>query len=327
MPPEDTNSLNSSASVRLQKLSYVPAHKELEFALKQARKTTSAVIELPWKTPSSLATFVLKVSFDELTDDARWVLHKGETLDAAVLWSFDSDDTTLIESLIVAECGAYQGEVGASPSESGAYQFGIAGDGAGAGSDDLNLMAPAVSSRNLPPPAQLSVDLVTSFRDKLKDEKMGCFSADSFLFFLFNEFERYKNLGQPMAIIVFDLKANYGDGNLKPLPERALAEAFRRFEQVLRSVDVLGLFLENGFAILLPGASANQSVDCAKVLERSLAQGPLQPGLDVSNVQFSAGAASIPDTCNDLAVLVAAAQEALRQSLEARTSLVLFPSS
>ena len=98
------NIQNTTATIKLQKLDHVPNGQDLQLALGQARNTPAAVIELPWKTPSSPATYVLKVSSEEGAEETNWVLHKGETLDAAVLWSFDSDDISLIESLIVAEC-------------------------------------------------------------------------------------------------------------------------------------------------------------------------------------------------------------------------------
>ncbi|MGD9683644.1 MAG: hypothetical protein AB7W16_20965 [Candidatus Obscuribacterales bacterium] len=322
MPLEDTNNSSSGASVRLQRLACVPGASELSFVLEQARKTTSAVIELPWKTPSSPATFVLKVSLDDGSDDATWVLHKGDTLDAAVLWSFDSDDISLIESLIAAECGAYQGEASETPV--------LEASGNGGTADALSV-APAVVSaiptRQLPPPVKLDVDKAAAFRAKIKNGKAGGYPADAFLFFLLNEFEKHRHTGSSLALIVFDLKANYGDGVPKPLPERAMLEAVKRFEQVLRSADILGELDESCLAVLLPGASANNSIECGRAMERSLAQGPLQPGLDVSNVMFAAGAASIPDTCGDPAVLVAAALSALEQSRETRSGMVLFPSS
>lgn len=323
MPLEDTNNSSTGASVRLQRLACVPGANELSFVLEQARKTTSAVIELPWKTPSSPATFVLKVSLDDGSDDATWVLHKGDSLDAAVLWSFDSDDISLIESLIAAECGAYQGEASETPTLEDA-----SGNG---GAVSALLVAPAVASaippRQLPPPVKLDVDRASAFRAKIKSGRSGGYPADAFLFFLLNEFEKHRHTGSSLALIIFDLKANYGDGIPKPLPERAMFEAVKRFEQVLRSADVLGELDESNLAVLLPGASANNSIECGRAMERSLGQGPLQPGLDVSNVMFAAGAASIPDTCGDPAVLVAAALSALEQSRDARAGMVLFPSS
>ena len=105
MPLHDSFKTNSGANMRLSKLSAVPSEQDLMFAMNQAGKNPRAVIELPWKTSTSPVTFVLKVSVAQGSDEGPlWTLYNGDTPDSGVLWSHESMDPFLIQSLIAAEC-------------------------------------------------------------------------------------------------------------------------------------------------------------------------------------------------------------------------------
>ena len=143
---------------------------------------------------------------------------------------------------------------------------------------------------------------------------------------MMREFERFLADATPFALVLFRVRVDYGDGKIGFLPERAAQEAILRCSRVLRSIDMIGHYQENKYMVLLPGASANGGVQCVQALERSFGGEPLQPGLDAHQLRFSAGIASIPDTCDRLDVLIAAALDALKQSAEGSSSLVVFPS-
>lgn len=315
----EDNNQNTTATIKLQKLSHVPGSQDLVLALEQARKAPTCVIELPWKTSSSPATYVLKVSSEEGVDETNWVLHKGETLDAAVLWSFDSDDISLIESLIAAECDTAR-DLGLSAEQPA--------------NTDIAPSAPSPppvrSGPSVNPALPAGVDLdfarIQQVSEVFKEKGSSLVEEKFFLYFLMREFERFCFTGAPLALVIFRIRVNYGDGKIGFLPERASQEAVSKAGQVLRSIDLLGRYQENKYAVLLPGSSANGGVQCVQALEKALLAEPLQPGLDPLQLRFSAGIASIPDTCDKLDVLLAAALDALKQSAEGSSSLVVFPS-
>ncbi len=319
--PLDDNS--SGASLRLGKLNNNPSTTELDYALAQAKKNTSAVIELPWKSQSS-PTFVLKVSCFNGDDDANWVLYQGETADAAVLWSFDSDDTTLIESLISAECSdrvftsapASQSP-GSSAPANGGYTYGAPAPQA---------PSPAVPAVNLPPPVEFDHSLVEEVERHLKNPETGFVTRAGFFYFMAREFSRYQSFSTPMTVIVFELLANYGGDKIMPMPERALREALRRFQTIMSGVDIVAHYKERQFAFLLPGISSNDAIQFGQRIERAILEAPLQPGLDANQGILCAGVASIPDTCEHPGIVLAAAEQALGQAKERKTSLALFSS-
>ena len=111
------------------------------------------------------------------------------------------------------------------------------------------------------------------------------------------------------------------------MPERALKEAFRRFQTNMRGIDILAHYKERQYAFILPGTSSNDAIHFGQKIEKAMLEGPLQPGLDTNQGVFCAGVASIPDTCEHPGIVLAACEKALAQAKERKTSLALFPSA
>lgn len=319
------NIQNTTATIKLQKLDHVPNGQDLQLALGQARNTTAAVIELPWKTPSSPATYVLKVSSGEGAEETNWVLHKGETLDAAVLWSFDSDDISLIESLIVAECDSVR-DLGLAADQPVNADITVRSSATSSTSQASAPGPRSIPSPSLPAGVSLDLNKINQVAELFREQGGALVEEKFFLYFLLKEFERYCYTGAPLALVIFRIRVNYGDGKIGFLPERAAQEAVTKVNQILRGIDIFSRYQDNKYAIILPGSSANGGVQCVQALEKSLMSEPLQPGLDPHQLRFSAGIASVPDTCDKLEVLIAAALDALKQSAEGSSSMVVFPS-
>ena len=315
----EADNLNKTASVRLQKLVHVPDSADLQAALEQSKKASKAVIELPWKTSSSPATYVLKVTSEDGLGEANWVLNKGDTVDAAVLWSFDSNDVSLIESLIAAECdGVRELSVSDQP---------VNLEETEKSKHKESSRAEADSSRtDLPAGVELDKVAINKVDKLFKDPSTGLVTESFFQYFIKQEYERFSHNGTPFALLMVRIRVDYGDGKIGFLPERAFSEAVKRFKQSLRSIDILAQYQENKIAVILPGGTVNSGIQCVQSLEATLASEPLQPGLDTQQLRFSAGIASIPDTCQTLEVLLAAALSALNQSTQTG-SLVVFPSA
>ena len=315
----DADNLGGKASVRLQKLSHVPATSDLEAALNQSKKTTSCVIELPWKAASSPATYVLRVSSEQGVEEANWVLNKGDTQDAAVIWSFESNDVSLIESLIGAEVG-------------NALDLGISDQPVNLDeTEKLSQKKEEEKARalspDLPEGVTINPETLRQAAEQLIYPVSGLVKEEFFLYFLIREFERFKLSGQPLALIMTRIRVDYGDGKVGFLPDRAQLEANRRFSQAIRSIDILAQYQLNKIALILPGSTVDGGVECVKSLEGALSGEPLQPGLDQSQLRISCGIAAIPDTCDTPQVLIACAMQALKQSAEGQRSLVVFPST
>ncbi len=328
MHPEDSDKYQGLASVRLTKLNATPSVDELNFALAQAATNKAAVIELPWKSGAS-PTFVLKVSFaDGAEEGPRWSLYQGDSVDAAVLWSFDSEDTSLIESLILAECSDRVFDSVRAPQKSSSLlpNSYMTNDGPTNGGGSAKATLSPVSNPALPPAETLDAQAVAQIASfhKFAD---GLLKPAALTFFLHQEFDRFECMSTPFAVLMFQLMVNYGRPQNQALPERALAESFRRLSGITRKIDKVGHYRDSMYAWVFPGLTSNQAIEFGKGFERELASSPLQPGLDPEQVFLFAGVASVPDTCDSLGVLVAAAIDALEQAKQRRTSVVVFPSA
>lgn len=323
MYSEGSDNSSALASVRLAKLSLNPTVNDLDNALAQAERNKSAVVELPWKSGVS-PTFVLKVSFADGEDGPRWSLFRGDSVDANVLWSFDSEDTSLIESLVLAECGTER-TLAESVVSSSSVPKSVNPVASGVSASEI--AANIASDDNLPPPAVVDETALAAFEQSLREPDTGLLKGDALLYCIKREYERFRATGEGFAIMVLELNVNYGKPVDEPMPERAFKEALGRIGKILRGCDDIGRFADGRFICLFPGATSNEAIEPGKRFEKVLSDKPLQPGLDPAQVRFFAGLASIPDTCLNPGVLIAAAQEALAQAKERRTAVAVFPSA
>lgn len=323
MPLHDSFKTNSGANMRLSKLSAVPSEQDLMFAMNQAGKNPRAVIELPWKTSTSPVTFVLKVSVAQGSDEGPlWTLYNGDTPDSGVLWSHESMDPFLIQSLIAAEC---------DPSRS-LNTYVDTSKPAPIAEEPQTARPPERPTRSalhvdLPKPVELDKGILDALQLQLRRKETGLYSEASFYFFLIQEFNRFQRSGLPVALILFDMSITMHDGRLGMPPLRVLHEAAQRIAATCRNLDILCHYKDPILAILLPHTSTNEALPLASRLQNVLLQSPLAPGLDSNNVVLHFGVAAIPDTCDHPGVLIAAAHEALDQGKRTNNSIVLFPSA
>jgi len=311
----------TGANVRLSKLATVPCIEDLDFSMTQAEKHPKAVVELPWKAATSPTTFVLRVTYSTNAEEGpSWTLHSGEAVDSAVLWSHDSVDTFLIQSLISAECDperALVSFVDTAPTR-----------------ETVSLpkpnQAPAPRPQsvrpNLPAPADLDRNILEALQRDLRREGTGLLTEASFYWLIIQEFNRYQQTSTPCAVLIMEMGLRLTDGAISMPPLRVLHEAAGRLQAASRPLDSLCHYKDPKLAIVLPHSDINDAMQQAARIEQALRATPLGPGLDPSNVAFNVGIAGIPDTCNHPGILIAAAAEALEQGKRTNSSVVLFPS-
>lgn len=323
MPLQDSfkSSGTAGANIKLSKLATVPSKQDLDFAMAQAGKHPRATIELPWKATSSTTTFVLKVCTAEGSEEGpSWTLHAGEALDSPVLWSHDSMDTFLIQSLISAECDqnrALQSYVDTSkPRAVEPVQ-------------EEPPLEPIVQSArpDLPAPVDLDRDILDSLQRQMRRQETGLFSEATFYHLVIQEFNRFQQLRLPFSLVIFELALRLNDGGLSLPPLRVLHETATRIQSVGRPLDSLCHFKDPKLALVFPHTGSNDALQRALKIEEAIKASPLGPGLDPRNVALNLGIASIPDTCSHPGILIAAATEALEQSKRTNSAVVLFPSS
>ncbi|HNA72034.1 MAG TPA: diguanylate cyclase [Candidatus Obscuribacter sp.] len=322
MPLHDSFKTTAGANVRLTKLASIPSIQDLDFAMAQASKHPRAIIELPWKAASSPTTFVLRVSTADGSEEGpSWTLHAGESLDAAVLWSHDSMDTFLIQSLISAEGDpnrALQTYVDTSK-QAPALEEPTPPPRPG---------APVRSARpDLPAPVELDRGLLEALQWQMRRQETGLFSEAYAYHLLIQEFNRYQRYQTPFAFVLFELALKLNDGTLSLPPVRLLHESANRIQGVGRVLDCLCHYKDPKLCLVLPHTGCNEAMQLCARIEEALLSSPLAPGLDRSNICICFGVASVPDTCEHPGILIAAAQEALEQAKRTGSTVVLFPSS
>jgi len=324
MPLHDSFKSSANANVRLAKLSSVPEEQDLSFAMTQANKHPKAVIELPWKAATSTTTFVLKISIALGSEEGpSWTLHAGDTPDSAVLWSHDSMDTGLIQSLISAESDPQR-----------ALNSYV--DTAKKGDDSIWIKQPdklpepvverAPPKVNLPAPVDLDRAALDILQKQMRRPETGIMSEASFYWLILQEFNRFQRNQIPHAIIMFEIGLRLG-GEMTLPPVRVLTEVANRVQTVCRPLDTLCHYKDPKLVLMLPHTESNDAMQIAMRINEAMIDSPLGPGLDVNSVVSRFGIASMPDTCSHPGILIATALEALEQAKKTNNAVVLFPSS
>jgi diguanylate cyclase (GGDEF)-like protein len=325
MALHDSFKTSASANIRLAKLSSIPELQDLSFAMAQASKHPQATIELPWKAAGSSTTFVLKISLSEGSEEGpRWTLHAGDNPDSAVLWSYDSKDTALIQSLISAESEpqrALNSYVDTSKKVDDSIWIKKPEPPA---PPPVERTAPRI---NLPAPAELDRAALDYIQKAIRRMETGIISEAYFSWLTIQEFSRYQRAQVPFALIMFEMSLRLDDGTISLPPLRVLQEAANRVQSNCRPLDLLCHFKDPKLVIMLPHTGSNDAMLFANRIEELLRQSPLTPGLDQRNLVINFGIASIPDTCDHPGVVISAALEALEQGKRTNNSVVLFPSS
>ncbi len=324
MPLHDSFKSSANANVRLAKLSSVPEEQDLSFAMQQANKHPKAVIELPWKAVTSTTTFVLKISIALGSEEGpSWTLHAGDTPDSAVLWSHDSMDTGLIQSLISAESDPQR-----------ALNSYV--DTAKKGDDSIWIKQPdrlpepvverAAPKVNLPQPVDLDKAALDVLQKQMRRPETGIMSEASFYWLILQEFNRFQRNQIPYAIVMFEVGLRLG-GEMTLPPVRVLHEVASRVQSCCRPLDTLCHYKDPKLVLMLPHTESNDAMQIAMRIGEALIDSPLGPGLDVNSVVSRFGIASMPDTCSHPGILIATSLEALDQAKKTNNSVVLFPSS
>jgi diguanylate cyclase (GGDEF)-like protein len=158
------------------------------------------------------------------------------------------------------------------------------------------------------------------FYQKLLKPDTGLLDWKTFLLLLSHEFKRFKSQRRPLALILFDLaldnfkpedkdETNSNEGTAS-LPLNAWRVAMARIALLTKESDILGHFMGDGFALLLPDTTTPQAVFVAEQIALSLTRAPLSDEIKGLPINIAFGVASMPFDGQELSQLVKAATEA-----------------
>lgn len=177
----------------------------------------------------------------------------------------------------------------------------------------------------LPPPVRFADTLVEHVFNRLFDRNTGLMSFGTLVFFLLREFDRYQRMNGGLAIIICEVAVKR-DGKIVGLPFEALQTVAERIRSVCKPHHIAAHVSESEFAILLDEADDKSLQKMCESLSAAIsAEPPLLEFLTAGSTRVAIGAASIPNTCTDPGVLVAAAEMAKEMAKEKSPSYLLFP--
>jgi GGDEF domain-containing protein len=150
-----------------------------------------------------------------------------------------------------------------------------------------------------------------AYHELLRPET-GMLSYPLFLFFLTQEFARYKKSGMPFSVAIFELKQKR-NGVAELLSNEALRGLAAFLERSMQGDLVLvSHFGIVDFAMLLPCSIGIEAEQMGEKLLGMLHAIELE-GVDPSQLQFAIGAACVPDDCEDVETLLNLAVQRRRQ--------------
>lgn len=151
----------------------------------------------------------------------------------------------------------------------------------------------------------------------------GILSYPSFHYFLDQEFQRFQQYRIPYSIIIFEMWA-WHNNELKALSPAALQEAVSRINGAKRSLDLFAHFEALSYAILLPHTETPAAAVLAHRILEILRARSLGPEANLSQLALAFGVAGIPEDCQEMGLLLAAAKAAKVVAQKNNYPIVMF---
>jgi len=169
------------------------------------------------------------------------------------------------------------------------------------------------------------VDLVAIERvnKMLARPDTGILSYPSFHYFLQQEFERFQQYRIPYSVIIFEMWA-WHNNELKALSPAALQEAVTRINGAKRSLDLFAHFEALSYAILLPHTETPAAAVLAHRILEILRARSLGPEANLSQLALAFGVAGIPEDCQDIGIMLAAAKASKVVAQKNNYPIVMF---
>ncbi|HEY9731226.1 MAG TPA: diguanylate cyclase [Drouetiella sp.] len=184
---------------------------------------------------------------------------------------------------------------------------------------------PSTPKVALPPPIKLDVTLIDRVGSSLIDQNTGLHSFAAFVYYLFREQAMYKRSKTPYSVLIFEVALRIGHENVA-LPAIALPTIIERVNTVATEFDIVTHLSGGEFAALLPGMDSAAITSWAQTLHTAITSEPLSAGNRNEGVLAALGMATLPQTCDDPEVLIAAARQAKETAKTMTVPILLFPS-
>jgi len=182
---------------------------------------------------------------------------------------------------------------------------------------------PTTPRMPLPAPVTFDPNMINAVYARLMDSRTGLMLFDSFLFFLMKEFNRFEKNKTGFSFLICEVTLKQNNQSM-PLPPEALQAIGQRITAVLPPADCAAYINGSDFALLVSTADPWALKKFGEILWSALTSTPLLPGWPENSAVVSIGAASIPHTCEEVGVVVSAAQAAKELAKGMAPSFAIF---
>lgn len=317
---------NDPGNVRMPTMSVMPSPEDLQFILSQAQRNWRRAVELSFKTPGGSQLFTIAVQCEMGSGEPVWTLTRQGALGAQVAWTHTSQDVRLIHNLIAPEfhgtgagqaAGAENAAALASVESTNGDKSGEAATAQKGGEEGEEEATGELDSDTLA--------IQSVFRSLCRPET-GLFTYPAFLYFVDQEWRRFRRGGLPFSLMIFQISYREVDVRVssKPLSIEAIHEAALRITATKRDLDLLAHYGAFDFAVLLPHTEADGAAVFAGRVQQALTASPLVPGLSADGTMLYGGIAQMPGDSDRPRPLIGAALEAKKWAVSGPSNIVLY---
>ncbi len=289
-----------------------PSLNDLYQVLELAKAELGRKFELCWRTTAKGPGFVLCVGCPaDQGIPPDWTLTMP---DGTVAWSYLGDDVALIQVHVRNLSGSSDAKlaVPAFP------DFSFHGLSSTANDDpfpfgELGTVATVEVIDSEPFNAPIARDFATlrKYHELLQQPETWVLSQWWMMYFLEQEYYRYKACSFPVTLAVFDLTMRTAKG-ATPLSVSHIKQIGQRVTNAKRKIDLFGHFGSTLYALMLPHTEIGPGTMVAERIKKLITDNNQEHGWDNSQIIVRMGIAAIPTSAQDLNGLIMEAVENLK---------------
>ncbi len=301
--------------LRVAELQNSPSLNDLYQVLESAKSELGRKFELVWKTNPESPGYVLSVGCPaDQGIPPDWCLIMP---DGTAAWTYLGDDVALIQLHVRNLAGnpdsksstpafpdfsfpALSSVDGVNP-----FPFGQLGR--------IATISPADTADTEPFMAPIARDFATlrKHHELLLQPETGVLSQWWMMYFLEQEYYRFKACSFPVTLAVFDLTMRTANG-LTPLSVSHIKQIGQRVTNAKRKIDLFGHFGSTLYALMLPHTEVTAGTNVANRIKQLITDERQDQGWDNSQILVRMGIAAIPKDAQDLNGLILEAVENLK---------------
>ncbi len=354
----------SIQTIRLAEMNAVPNTEDLRYMLTECTLQRKPVL-LPFKNPANGLGFVVKVTpaigdggprwtFERVTDTASNTMWTRETREVAMIQgklaidtictgirdSADNADNTVVTLGSPRHSGNFP--VVATPKENTPLDKTPATETAPITPPPFGFIEPPYYKQQsspdwfcsfgalqpeanaLPSPAKFDAKLLGEVVSALTCPQTYLATYAAFTYFLLRQYAQFQMTETSFAVVIFEITIKQ-NGVERVIPQEVFRLIAERIRPLLSPLDVAAHIKEGEFAVLLCSSDGADAMRFARSLYGTMAGQALLPESADAQESVVIGAATMPETCRDPGVLLAAAREAKEVAIFTSRPYLLFP--